>query len=193
MLRIVNLEEIQSVLLLVPNLVSLHERRDAGFIAGVKNWLTALEKVLENNRMSAAGSVATLRDVLISAETGVITAGIEFHGRRTKKKVKEATASKVLHEAGDLISNVIRKDSERVTEAERMCRQLVALAMAKGLIRVPSEDRDHTEDLRVLWQALAADTEIGIGTRNMEGLVGPHDVLIVLDRTLARDVACRVE
>jgi len=187
MLRIVNLEEIQGMLLRIPGLVDLQDRRDPDFVQDVKEWLSKLEKVLENNRLPAAGNVAALRALLISAEQGVIPTGVEFHGRTTGRKIREAAAAYVLRQTGDLVSSVIQKDRERVAEAERMTRQLVALAKAKGFIQeLPSGD-NFTDMLKAVWRTLSADQELSPGTVNVEGLVGPHDAIMVLDRIITSD------
>jgi hypothetical protein len=187
MLRIVNLEEIQGLLLRIPGLVDMMDQRDPDFVADVKQWLTTLEKALDSNRMPAAGNVAALRGLFISSEDGVIPSGIDFHGRPTKRKIRNATAALVLRGTGDLVSSVIQKDQERVSEAERLGRQLVALARAKQLIRQQPSGEDWKEMLKAIWRAMSDDPELSPGTTNLEGLVGPHDALIVLDRTISRD------
>ncbi|MEE8639573.1 MAG: hypothetical protein V3T41_04110 [bacterium] len=188
MLRIVNLEEVQGMLRRIPDLVDLQERRIPGFGEEVKRWLVALEKVLDNNRMPVAGNVAALRAMLISAERGVIPAGVAVHGRMTRKKIEQATATLVLHQISDMISDVVLPDVQRIAEAERLTRQLVALGKAKGLVKPPPSDGERTENLSVLWRTLAADPDVAGGTVNVEGLVGPNDALVILDRMIVRDV-----
>jgi hypothetical protein len=184
MLRIVNLEEITSKLLQVPSLVNLQETRDPNFANNVKQWLSELEKILENNRIPAAGSVASLRGVLISAERGAIPAGIEFQGRATGRKIREATAADVIRQASDLVSNVIKRDQERIAEAERITRQLVALAKTKGLIREHPHNNNLADSLKHIWRTMSADPDLSQGTASVEGLIGPNDALIILDRTI---------
>ncbi len=188
MLRIVNLEEMQDMLLRIPGLVDLQEKRDTGFVPDVKQWLSKLEKAIENNRLPSAGNVAALRAMLISAERGVIPAGVEFHGRATGRKIRDAAAAFVLRLAGDILSNAIQKDCERVADAERMTRQLVALAKAKRLIREIPSGENFTDMLKAIWKALSADTDIAPGAINVEGLIGPHDALVMLDRILTSDM-----
>jgi len=188
MLRIVNLEEMQGMLLRIPGLVDLQEQRDTDFVQDVKHWLVKLEKVLENNRLPAAGNVAALRALLISAEQGVIPAGVEFHGRATGRKIRDAAAAYVLRHAGDIVSIAIQKDCERVAEAERMTRQLVSLAKARGLIQELPSGENFTDMLKAIWRSLSADPDISPGTINVEGLIGPHDALVILDRILTSDV-----
>jgi hypothetical protein len=106
----------------------------------------------------------------------------------SRRKIKEATAVHVLRQVDDLISNVIHKDTERVAEAKRMTRQLVALAKAKGLIQEFPSDDNHTEVLKAMWRTLSSDPDISPGIINVEGLIGPQDALIVLDRTITSDI-----
>lgn len=188
MLRIQNLDEIQAMLLRIPALVDVHDRRAPGFIQDVKEWLSRLENILNNNRMPVAGNVATLRGVLISAERGVIPTGVDFYGRPSRRKIREAAAVYVLRQSSDLVSSAIQTDRERVSEAMRMGRQLVALAKIKGLIqKLPSGD-NFTDKLKAIWRTLSADPELSPGTVSLEGLVGPYDALVILDQTITNDI-----
>ncbi|MBF0107968.1 MAG: hypothetical protein HQL76_02160 [Magnetococcales bacterium] len=187
MLRIVNLEEIQGLLLRIPSLVNLQEKKDATFVPEVKRWLNDVEKIFENNRLAIAGRIAVLRAELISAEAGILPARIVFHGRPTARKIRDATAAAALREASGIIPPVIEEDKTRFDGAERLGRQLVALARAKGIPTAQSNIFDHTERLKILWQLFRNDPDIAPGTVTMEGLVGPHDALVILDRTLTRD------
>src|SRR6266550_1161731 len=187
MLRIVNLEEINGMLLRVPGLVDLHEGRGPGFVGEVKAWLESLEDVLNNNRMPVVGNVAAFRGVVVSAERGVMPEGLSFYGRATLRKIKDAAASAALRAAAELIFNTIQPDSSKVAEAERRGRQIIVLAKAKGLSLALPNGPDRAEALKTLWRTLATDPDIGPGTVNVEGLVGPNDALIILDRAIATD------
>ncbi len=83
---------------------------------------------------------------------------------------------------------VINKESARIDEAQRIARQLVALAKAKGLIHEFPSGENYTEMLKTMWRTLASDPDILPGTISVEGLVGPNDALIILDRTITSDI-----
>jgi hypothetical protein len=189
MLRIKNIEELQGMLLEIPSLVDQQKHRDPKFIQNVEQWLYALEKSLENNHMPIVGNVAALRGVLISASRGTIPDGIEFLGRCTKHKIFEETAAHVLRQTGNLISNEIQKDCERVAEAERLTRQMIALAKTKKLIKELPSGNNFMDILKTIWKSMSADPELSPGTISIEGLIGPYDALIVLDRTLTSDIS----
>jgi hypothetical protein len=72
----------------------------------------------------------------------------------------------------------------RFAEGEKLTRQIVAVAHRKGLI-LPNPGVDkRAEMLKATWQAMAVDVDLGAATTHLVGLVGAHDVLILLDRML---------
>lgn len=183
-MHIVNLEEIHNLLLQVPELINSFERRDSNFFDSVKNWLIQLEKVLVNNRMAVASEIAVLRGVLISAERGVQPEGIVFTGKRTPRKVKDASAADVLRKANALISDVIKVPAAQIAEGERITRQLVAIAQQKGLIRTNQDTGKHADNLNAIWKTIVNDPELRPVSTHLIGLVGTTDALILLDRML---------
>ncbi|MDG6223032.1 MAG: hypothetical protein IAX21_01560 [Candidatus Bathyarchaeota archaeon] len=187
MLRIVNLEEIQNQLLQIPVIVELGERGDFGFVSSVKRWLIQMEQILKNNKLCVSANVAGLRAMVISAELGTIPVGINFKGRVTKRKVREAVASQSITSAVDIVSDRIGKDIERIEDAERITRQLISIAKRKGLIAELPRGNNFSDALKSIWKSMSADPVLVQGLTSVEGLVGPHDALILLDRAIVAD------
>lgn len=187
MLRIVNIEELRTILSASTPLIDLQHQHDAAFDDRAKEWLAALEKALESNRILEVGEIASLRGIILSAERGVIPPGLEFHGRMSKRKIVEGAVIFAVRNATSLVTDLLRKELDRVGDAERMMRQLLAMANAKGLLLNPPNGTSHTDFLKQLWAVFSADQDLAPGTINVEGFVGPHDALVVLDRVLASD------
>jgi hypothetical protein len=184
MLSLLNLEEIQGVLLRTPQLVRELEGREASFFGSVKAWLAQCEQVLISNRLTIAAAIATLRGSLISTERGSIPAGLGFSGKATPRKVRDAAAAEVLRQAEEVISNSVRADAARFAEAEKLMRQIVAVAQKKAL-RLPGNDAVNRSDgLKGLWSDMTRDADLSAVTTHLVGLIGPSDVLILLDRVL---------
>lgn len=186
MLNLLNFEEIQGLLLLVPGLIRGLDVRDALFAGSVKAWLLQGEQVLTNNRLTIAAQVATLRGVLISAERGVIPSGMAFTKRTTPRTIRDAAAADVLRKAEELISGAIQADAGRFAEGEKLTRQLVAVAHKKRLHVAASPGDGHPDRLKSVWHAMIKDPDLGTAATHLIGLVGPHDVLILLDRILPK-------
>ena len=188
MLRFVNLTEIQNMLLKVSELTDLQDLRDFNYVEKTKRWLSDLEKILENNRMIQAGEIAALRGTIVSAENGIFHDGVEFLAKPTKRKMVEAAASAAIRQATRLISNMLQEEIARFAEAERLVRQLIAIGKAKGLLQQIPENGNHTETLKNIWRMISLDPDIAPGAVNVEGLVGPYDALILLDRIIVADI-----
>lgn len=187
MLRIVNFEEIQRLLLEISRLVDMHDKKDAFFSARVKDWLQRTEKILENNQLGIASNLGALRAVLVSAEQGVVSDKIIINGRPTRKKILNATASFVLQKANETISEYLQGDMNRFKEAEQQTRQLVSYMFAKGMFQNFIGKPITTETLKNMWSVVRADPDLAPGTVNIEGLAGPNDSLIILNRIIAMD------
>jgi hypothetical protein len=186
MLPIVHLEQTESLLLQVPSLVRTQERRNAGFATGVREWLVALEKVFVMNRLHQSGSIAAIRSALIAAEHRQVPADLKFRGRPTRWRILNAVASQCLGEAVALAAALVREHRTRVSEAERISQQVIAAAAARDLIGSAPADRDSTHYLRRLRRGLTASGDLEVALVHVEGLVGPQDLLVVLERALTR-------
>lgn len=182
MLRLLNLEEIEGALLQVPSLVHGQKQRSPDFASSVIKWLEQVEQVLSANRIAKAGAIAALRSELLSVERNQAPA-VQFRGKPTKAQMLAAAASQSLQKAADVVSNLIDHHRPRFVEAERIAHQVVAAARARRLLANASADEgDRTGSLRALHQRLRQDGDLAAATVHLEGLVGAHDLLILLDR-----------
>ncbi len=180
MLGLLNLEEIQALLLRVPPLVDGLARHDPDFPTAVKDWLVQVEQALLRNRLPLVAEIAGLRGTVIAAERGVIPPISVLSGRATPRKVREAAASEALRKAGTLVADSIRGSEIQFAEAERLVRQLVALAERKGFLAATSGA--STQRLVTLWNVIRNDPELGAVATHVSGLAGPDSALILLDR-----------
>lgn len=184
MLRIMHIEEIEDLLLLLPTLVQQQEQRSADFAPNAGAWLISLEKVFTANRLYQAGFIATLRSGLVAVEQGQIPAGLEFRGRPTRSKVLNAVASQALQRTAEVTSTLIAENRPRLVEAERVAQQIVAVALSRGLITARETEVGITQYLQMLRRNLVTSGDLESAVVHLEGLVGPHDTLVLLDRAL---------
>jgi hypothetical protein len=183
MLGIIQIEEIASLLLGVPALVRQQESRSFAFAESVSAWLESLETVLAANHLHHAGQVATARSGLISTRRGLVPQNLNFRGLPSRTRVLSAVASQALQTGSEIASAIITENRPRILDAERVAQQIVAVALARGIIPARPPGGGNTEFLRSLRRVLVSE-ELEAGTVHLEGLVGPHDALILLDRAL---------
>jgi hypothetical protein len=183
-LNIVQYEEIVTLLREVPPLVDQLEARGSGFPDGVLDWLKRAETTLEGNRLAVVSQVSACRAQLIEAGRGVQLGELAFVGRPTGRKIREATASIALQRGNDLLHAAISDRATAFGEAERLARQLLAVADAKGLVGL-DDGRPHQMRLSELDRRIAGDPDLASGYVHLVALVGKTDVLIFIDRALS--------
>jgi hypothetical protein len=185
MLQLFHLEEIHSLLLSVPDLYNQMERRDPNLLINTKKWFLLCEDVCKNYRLSISSNISGLRGLLISAERGIKPKEIELIREVTKRKIIDASIAFCLRSAVDLFTALIKKDQDRIDEAERIMMQLVTIGISKRLIPKKGNDENNSEYLKKAWAKLSSDIDISGGVTNMLSLAGPNDSLIIFDRVLS--------
>jgi hypothetical protein len=185
-LTLLQYEDIVGLLRDVPPLVDALEARRPGFAGDVADWLRRVEQSLEDNRLPAVSQIAAARAQLIEASRGIQPRDIVVLGRPTTRKVRDATAAMAIARSSDVLHAVIAERESTFQEAERVGAGLVVVAGAKGIVAACEDGNSHPAMLRCLQQQLAADPDLASGYAHLLSLVGATDLLIVLDRALAR-------
>ncbi|MHB8891821.1 MAG: hypothetical protein ACYC65_07225 [Candidatus Limnocylindrales bacterium] len=183
-LNVVQYEEIVALLRHVPRLVDGLETRSTNHVDDVLAWLRQAEQAMENNRLPVVSQVAACRATLIGSTRGVQDRDLVVIGRPTSRRIREATASMVLLRCNDLLHGVIAERHAVFQEAERIARQVIAIADAKGIIGACADGRPHHAFLACLQQQVAADPDLAAVNAHLLSLVGRTDVLVFLDRAL---------
>jgi hypothetical protein len=192
-LRVANAQEIEDLMLQLPALVRLQEQRSFHFPERTKDWLGSIEQVFTANRLYQTGLVAALRSGLTAAEHGQLLPGLQFRGQTTRSKVMVAVAAQALQSAAEVVSAILAENRPRFAEAERVAQQIVTAARSRGLIPAREQALTNSQYLRAVRRTLAASADIANAIVALEGLVGPHDALLFLDRALGSDASDRLE
>lgn len=177
-------EEIGELLRQVPRLVDSLEARRPGMVGEVLAWLKQAEGSLENNRLPAVSQMASCRASLIAAARGLQNKDVAFLGRATPRKLLEATASLMLERGNELLHSVIAERQSAFQDAERIARQIMVVAQAKGLVRDCRDAGGPARFLQCLQQKVAADPDLTSAHAHLLAIVGKNDVLVFLDRAL---------
>ena len=182
MLRLMQVEELEGMLLEVPSFVARYERRDPQFAEGVADWLRRAETALTNCRLPVAAQVAALRSHIVS-RSRVVPADLKIRGRATPRAIRDAAAAQSMERASAIITETISESRAHRAEAERVLRQVLAAAEQKGFnFELADIPRGHF--LKSLLKTLRQDADLGGATTHAVGLIGADDALIVLDRAI---------
>lgn len=183
-LNVAQYEEFCELLRRVPQLVDRLQARSPGFPEDVLQWLKQVEAALQNNRLAVVSQVAAARAALIGAARGVQSRDIVVSGRVTPRKLCDAAASIALERCGQLVHSAIADRQAVFQEAERIARQVMTVASAKGLVRACEAQATHQQFLHCLQQSVANDPDLVSAHAHLVSLVGKNDVLVFLDRAL---------
>lgn len=187
-LNVAQVEELSGLLQQVPALVNLLEARRADFAAAVLAWLKQLEQALEQHRQPAVAQIAAARAQLLQAARGQIFKEVNFIGRPTPRKLQDAAANQSLQRAHQVVNELLSERQASFAEAERVARQVVAVAEVKGLVQRALAVNGHDAQLHLLQQLMAADSDLAAAMAHLGGLVGRFDLLVFLDRALPHAV-----
>lgn len=95
-----------------------------------------------------------------------------------------ALASQALQRAAEVVSALMTKNRPRLFEAERIAQQIAAVALSRGSIPSHEGEMSNSDYLRTLRRSLSPNSDLENAAVHLEGLVGLHDALILLDRAL---------
>ena len=184
MLRITHAEELTNLALLVPSLVEMQEAESFQFPAAVSDWMKAVEESLASARSPQTAVLASLRAGINAARRGQVPDHVHIRGRPTRSRTIAAVATQALHEAAAITSNLLLESNGRFTEASALAQQIAALASARDAIPTREAGVTNTMYLSDLRAGLGSIDEFAAALIRLDGLVGPYDALVVLDRAL---------
>lgn len=183
MLRILQLEQIESKLLEVPSIIDGYKQNDSSFPESAEIWLRSLETIVSNNRLSTAGVLAGLRGILISVKEGVRPQGIDIIGKPTRKKLRRATATDIMSKAIYAVEAIIQNDRARINEGKRVALSLIAYAVRLNMIE-EADLRGGFDVAKRLLRKLRVHESTAEGAVTLESLLGVSDSVICIDRAL---------
>jgi len=184
MLRLIQLEEIEALLREAGGLVGLQEDRDPDFAAQTLAWLKRFESALEANGLVEAALIAGLRSAIASAASGTIPPGVVTRGQPTRSKVVALLAGQALQRCVEIGATIVASNRQRYAEAELVAQRLVAALRSLDVVVPEDLMATHGEWLHAVRRVVAGRAELEPAMVHLEGLVGPADALVLLDRAL---------
>lgn len=177
MFRLHHLEAIMACLDGVSALVDLQSQRSSAFPQRTTDWLRRTEDVLREARDPGAAGIAALRSRLVSMQQGTGKA-------RRSHKATMAAASDVVIDAEAILRGVVAAPRATLAEADALALQVASVARVKGLIEHAQQAPSHQTRVAALQASLKQDADTMGAMVRLEGLVGPFDVAIILDRAV---------
>lgn len=182
-------EEFERLLLTAGPLVDQLEQRRYTFIDSIRDFAGSVEKLGEKYRLPFAVEAGIIRGRLcvVDEMSGVrqeYRQGGSYAGenRRVHRHNREAYALKQLDELCRLVRGYFASADTVFQEAQNLCRQMAAVAQAKGLLPPKKEKRDDQPGR--LFEQFKADADLAALCTHIVGLAGLHNTIILFDRAL---------
>lgn len=185
MLRLLQFEEIEGLFAQSGRLVTLQELRSTDFVPETVSWLKDLERAFEANSLVESALIAGLRSGVDAAAAGAYPPGLTGRGFPSRAKVAALLAGQAIGRAAEIGSGLIAANRPRFLEAEVVAQRLAAGLRSLDLVPLRDLATSHGDWLRATRAVLATRADLEPATVHLEGLVGPYDALMILDRALA--------
>lgn len=184
-LTLAQVEELVAHLRALPAVVDRLEERSLDAFEAALEWLRAAEALLQRNRMPAVAQLAALRSLLVQAGRGQPVAEVRLAGRPTRRKQRDGAVQFALQRATDALSEALQPRLAQLEEAERVARQIAAVAEVKGHVTAcATAGPGHANRLACIERRIAADPDTLSAHTHLVGLVGKLDASALLDRAL---------
>lgn len=183
--RLIQVEEIEALLLRLPSVLELQEPQPAAFIARAARWMDVLEPALVAVHAHQAGRIAVLRSGLIIARYTAVRDASEPQAQLTRVRRLAVEASMALAEAAGLAAAIVDDSRPRFDEADRRLTDLLARARSAQVLPTGEPLITIHDRLAEVRQAIAHRGDLERAYVDVEGLVGSDDALLMLGRALA--------
>jgi len=184
MLRVVQLEELEGLLLEAPELIGRYEQRTPQFRGAVRDWLDRVAAALRSNRLASAATVAALRGEIIAAERASPPADLVTAASASRRQIAATVAMRSLQRAIAAVRAEIDGTRARSNDAHLVARAVLAVARAKSVVNAAKAGNPSIPLPARLLVALESDGELKPMAAHLVGLVGRADALVLLDRAL---------
>jgi hypothetical protein len=179
MLRLLQHDELEGLLLESTDVLDRFHARDPGFEAHVDAWLVRVEEALRNNRLPLSARVAATRAELTAARSA--RRGPDgAPATRVRRSDRQARAVAAVKRVVEELDAELAGSRRRFGDADDVARNVLAVGSATGVLEPSAAGGSPLEALR----ALREDPRTAGGVVQLQGLVGHQDSVMVVGRRL---------
>ena len=155
------MNQLQSLLDLVPALIQKCESRESGFVKSVKQWFTDAENLLAASHKPRLVALTQLQANIVAAQQGVFEPSFALDAAMPKRKAMSAIAVFSLERAREILHILLQSLIKNIEESRTLIRQALLLAHQKGIISKHCKLDDSLDNpTMALWNKLAATQDI---------------------------------
>ena len=177
------LAELDSVLSETAPLIDLYKNKELSFYEKSVKWLERLEKLADENRWIIKAEIASLRGKVITASRMQSDDAFDWMPKsKNRRRAKEALTAECINIAVNRSMDFVQKDRELHNEAANLLRQILSIAISKGLIEPRPRAAIDGVFITQSWRMIAVDPELAQMCTHAVGLVGAYNAYILFDK-----------
>lgn len=165
-------QQLRSSLLAFPALVNRLERKDAGFIPELFNWMRVAEDCLTTHQSRQAAELAGIRSRILA---GRIDMG---HGV-AKRKQQWKTAADSLFELQQVLQQALIPLEMQLNEARELIRQLLLIVAQTGLFAY-HVSTDFDAFVQSIWQFITSNEQLRAGAVKLKTHFNAEDIRLLM-------------
>jgi len=175
--------ELDSLLSEGASLVELYKNKELSFFSRSLQWFEKLEGLSDKNRWPLKAEMAALRGRMITASRVQSEDQFAWMPKsKNRRRAKEALTAECIHTAVGRFMEFVSKDRELHGEAANILRQILSVAVAKGLIEMRPAHQADSAFIAKSWRAAAGDEELNKMCTHVVGLVGAYNAYMLFDK-----------
>ena len=183
MILLTVLQELDTALAQAASLMELYKNKEMSFFAQSMKWLEKLEALSEKNRWPLQAEIASLRGRLISTSRMQSDDLFSWLPKsKNRRRAKEALTAECISIAVGRLMEFVQKDRELHAEAANILRQILSVAVSKGLIEMRPVSETDSAFIAKSWRAAASDAEMNKMCTHVIGLVGAYNAYMLFDK-----------
>lgn len=178
--------ELDNILSEAAPLIELYKNKELTFYDKSVKWLEKLEKFFDDNHWPIKSEIASLRGKIITASRMQSDDVFDWMPvSKNRRRAKEALTAEVISIAVGKSMDFVQKERGLHAEASDLLRQVLSVAIAKGLIEMRPQSAVDSEFINMSWRSAATDPELAKMCTHVIGLVGAYNAYMLFDRAFS--------
>jgi hypothetical protein len=177
------LVELDSVLSETAPLIDLYSNKELSFYGKSVKWFEKLEKLSNDNNWPIKAEIASLRGRIVTASRMQSDDVFAWMPKsKNRRRAKEALTVECISTAVSRLMEFVQKDRELQAEAANLLRQVLSVAISKGLVEPRPKAAIDSAFITHSWRMAASDPELTKMCAHIVGLVGAYNAYMLFDK-----------
>lgn len=167
-------------------LSDLYQRQDPTYVTAAVEWISKVERTLQELRSPLAGVASSERGLLLATADGLRDPEVEIGQRQNNRRVKRATTAKILARLVDRLETKVAMVDARFDIMIEKVAQLIAVASSSQPLPSPMPGESRSDWLERLWKGVSLTNETRGMYTYLRGALSHQDLMYLVGETVNR-------